>query len=53
MGRIRTSYRYEIDINGTDPFSLGSWGVVNLKKLEKLSYFNLRTGDQILMKFDI
>ena len=53
MGRISTSYRYVIDIIGTDPFSLGELGVVNLEKLEKLRYFNLRTGDQILMKFDI
>ena len=53
MGRISTSYRYVIDIIGTDPFSLGELGVVNLEKLEKLRYFNLRTGDRILMKFDI
>ena len=39
MGRINTSYRYEIDIIGTDPFSLGKLGVVNVKKLEKLRYF--------------
>ena len=26
MGRISTSYRYEIDIIGTDPFSLGELG---------------------------
>ena len=36
MGRISTSYRYEIDIIGTDPFSLGELEVVNLEKLEKL-----------------
>ena len=53
MGRISTSYRYVIDIIGTDPFSLGELGVVNLEELEKLSYFNLRTGDWILTKFDI
>ena len=53
MGRINTSYRYEIDIIGTDPFSLRELGVVNLKKSEILCYFNLRTGDRILMKFDI
>ena len=35
MGRISTSYRYEIDINGMNPFSLGDLGVVNLEKLEK------------------
>ena len=39
MGRINTSYRYVIDIIGTDLFSLGELGVVNLKKLEKLRYF--------------
>ena len=38
-GRISTSYRYEIDIIGTGPFSLGELGVVNLKKIEKLRYF--------------
>ena len=53
MGRINRSSRYAIDITGTDPFSLGELGVVNLEKLEKLRYFNLRTGVQILMKFDI
>ena len=35
MGRIIKSYIYLIDIIGTDPFSLGELGVVNLKKLEK------------------
>ena len=39
MGRISTSYRYVIDIIGTDPFSLGELGVVNLEKSEKLRYF--------------
>ena len=38
MGRISTSYRYMIDIIGTDPFSLGELWVVNLEKLEKLSF---------------
>ena len=38
-----TSYRYEIDIIGMDPFSLVELGVVNLKKLEKLRYFQLKT----------
>ena len=42
-----------IDIIGTDPFSLEELGGVNLEELEKLRYFNLRTGDHILMKFDI
>ena len=34
---------------------VGSWGGagVDSKKLEKLRYFNLRSGDWILMKFDI
>ena len=32
MGRIRTSYRYEIDIIGPDPFYLRKVGVVNLEK---------------------
>ena len=50
MGRISKSYRYVIDIIKTDLFSLGELGVVNFEKLEKLRYFNLRTGDQILMK---
>ena len=49
----RISYKYVIDIFGTDPLSLGELGVVYLEKLEKLRYFNLRTGDRILMKFDI
>ena len=39
MGRISTSYRYEIDIIGTDPLSLRELGVVSLEKLEKLRYF--------------
>ena len=41
MGRISTSYRYLIDIIGTDPLSLGELGCVcvNLEKLEKLRYF--------------
>ena len=39
MGRISTSYRYVIDIIGTDPFSLGEKGVVDLEKLENLKYF--------------
>ena len=40
MGRISTSYRYVIDIIGTDPFSVGELGAVNLEKLEKLRYVN-------------
>ena len=39
IGRISTSYKYEIDIIGTDQFSWGELGVVNLEKLEKLRYF--------------
>ena len=53
MGRISKSYRYVIDIIGTNLFCVGELGVVNLEKLEKLRYFNLRTGHQILVKFDI
>ena len=34
MERISPSYRYQIDIIGTDPFSLGELGVVNLEKLK-------------------
>ena len=33
MGRISIIYRYEIDIIGRDPFSLGELGVVKGKKL--------------------
>jgi len=39
MGRISTSHRCEIDIIGTDPFSLGELGAVNLKKIRKLKAF--------------
>ena len=40
MGKISTSYRYVIDIIGTDPFSLEELGgCVNLEKIEKLRYF--------------
>ena len=35
MGRISTGHRYEIDIIGTDPFSLVELEVVNLERLEK------------------
>ena len=34
MGRISTSYRYVIDIIGTESFSFGELGGVNLEKLE-------------------
>ena len=37
MVRISTSFM--IAIIGTDPFSLGEVGGVNLEKLEKLRYF--------------
>ena len=43
MGRISTSYRYVIDIIGTDLLSLGKLGVVNLEKLKK-GYFYLHNG---------
>ena len=39
MRRISTSYRCEIDIICTDPFSLGKLRDVNLEKFEKLRYF--------------
>jgi len=39
MGRVSTSYRYVIDIIGTDPLSLEELEGVNLEKLEKLRYF--------------
>ena len=39
MGRISTSYSYEIDIIDTDPFSLRELEVGNLEKSEKLRYF--------------
>ena len=44
MGRIGTSYRPVIDIIGTDPFSLGGVGGINLEKFEKLRYFSLKNG---------
>jgi len=44
MGRICTSYRYEIDIIGTVPLSLRELAVVNLEKSEKLRYFQLKNG---------
>ena len=39
MGGISTSFRYVIDIIGTDPFSLEELGGIKLEKLEKLRYF--------------
>ena len=40
MEKISTIPRYEIDITGTDPLSLGTRrGRVNLKKIEKMRYF--------------
>ena len=54
MGKISTSPRYMIDITVTDLLSLGHLGGGgNSEKLEKIRYFNLRTSDQISMKFDI
>ena len=53
MGRISTSYKYKIDIISTDLFSLRELGVVNLEKSKNWGIFNLRSGDQILTKFDI
>ena len=53
VGRISTSYRYVIDIIGTDPFSFGDLQAINVEKIRKLRYFNLRTRDQILVKCDI
>ena len=44
MRRISTSYKYVIDIIGTDPFSLRELGGVNLVRLEKLRYFSLKNG---------
>ena len=44
-----------IDITRPDPLSFGELeGVgVNSEKLKNWGIFNLRTGDRILMKFDI
>ena len=40
MGKINTSPRYMIDINGTDPLSLGYLGGGGIsEKLEKIRYF--------------
>ena len=45
MEKIKTNYRYVIDIIGTDPFFLEKLGVcVNLEKLEKMRYFQLTNG---------
>ena len=53
MGKISTIPRYMIDITGTDPVSGVVGGGINYEKLEKMRYFNLRTGDRISMKCDI
>ena len=55
MGRKSTSSRYVIDTIETDPFSLEELGGggVNLEKLEKLRYFNLRTGDRIIRRNEV
>ena len=39
MGRISTSYRYVIDIIGTDLFTLEELGGVDLEKLKKIEEF--------------
>ena len=39
MGRIRTSYRYVIDIIGTDLFTLEELKGVDLEKLKKIEEF--------------
>ena len=40
MGRLSTSYRYVIDMIGTDLFSLEELGSVDLEKLEKIPNLN-------------
>ena len=53
MKRISTSPRYVTDINGPNPLSFRELGGgSNSEKLEKIGVFNLRTVDQLLMKFD-
>ena len=40
MGKITASPRYVIDVNGTNPLSLGELrGRVNSEKLEKIRFF--------------
>ena len=39
MGRIRTSYRYVIDIIEIDPFTLEELGGVDLEKFKKIEEF--------------
>ena len=39
MERISTSCRCEIDIIGTDPFSLRELGFVNFEKFRKIEVF--------------
>ena len=51
MGRIKTSLRYVTDTAGPDLLSLAEFGGGG--NPEKCGICNLRTGDQILMKFDI
>jgi len=54
VGRISTSPRYVIDIAGLSSLSLGELeGVLVWINLINRDIFNLRTGDTILMKFDI
>ena len=54
MGRLSTSYRYVIDIIGTNLFTLEELGGdINLEKLKKLRNFYLKNRRyRILMKFD-
>ena len=53
MGGIITSYRYMLNVIGMDLFILEELGGVDLKKIKKMRIFNLRTGERILMKFDV
>jgi len=53
MGRISTSYRYVIDIVGTDLISLEELGGADLEKLEKLRYFYFKSGRPDLNEIDI
>ena len=51
MARIKTCLRYVTDITGLDLLSLVELGGGG--NFENLGIYNLRKGDQILMKFDI
>ena len=39
MEKLSTSPSYVIDITGTDPLSLESWGRVDFEKIRKMMYF--------------